>query len=56
MFLFNIEGTKARTVIKPNWDYNDIEDKLGNSNLNRHDSNAISIEIEPWDLNVLYFK
>ena len=56
VFLFNIEGTKARTVIKPNWDYNDIEDKLGNANLNKHNSSSISIEIEPWDLNVLYFK
>ena len=56
VFLFNIEETKAITVIKPNWEYNDIEDKLGNANLNRHNSSSISIEIEPWDLNVLYFK
>ena len=55
VFLFNIEARKAKTFIKPNWKYNKIEDKLGNAVINTHGSNSITIEIAPWDLNILYF-
>ena len=56
VFLFNIERRKAKTVITPNWKYRDIQDKLGNANLNEINQGSIGIEIEPWDLNVLYLK
>ena len=56
VFLFNIERTQATTTIKPNWKYTHIEDKLGNASSSKPNSNSINIEIEPWDLNILYFE